>query len=158
MNVLVTERCEIVLQMTKWGRPQRWMQKRTRLYMYKDSNRWSYITILWMRQRQLKWRSMAGKPDYPQKLGCITADLCKLVLTLQHFSTATRFAHFFALSAASYTNTSTHLNWECSKGHTWWAVPMSVKRGTWCKKCAQQNRKSKACCRRSRAFRQTFRP
>ena len=47
-----------ILQKPKWGRPQRWMQKRTKLYICKDSNWWSYITILWMRQRQLKWRSM----------------------------------------------------------------------------------------------------
>ena len=27
MNVLVTERCERVLQMTKWGSPQRWIHE-----------------------------------------------------------------------------------------------------------------------------------
>jgi hypothetical protein len=34
-----------------------------------------------------------------------------------------------------YTNTRTKLLWECSKGHTWEAVPSDVKKGTWCPKC-----------------------
>jgi len=34
-----------------------------------------------------------------------------------------------------YTNSQTKLTWECEKGHTWKAVPSSIKSGKWCKKC-----------------------
>lgn len=33
-------------------------------------------------------------------------------------------------------NNKTHLHWECSKGHTWRAIPNSIKRGRWCPVCA----------------------
>jgi len=35
-----------------------------------------------------------------------------------------------------YVNAQTKLEWECQKGHRWFAVPMSVKQGNWCKRCA----------------------
>jgi len=36
----------------------------------------------------------------------------------------------------AYKNAHTKLLWECAKGHQWKAVPLSVKRGTWCPYCA----------------------
>ena len=35
-----------------------------------------------------------------------------------------------------YVNNSTKLTWRCDLGHTWMATPASVKRGSWCPKCA----------------------
>ena len=35
-----------------------------------------------------------------------------------------------------YINIDTKLEWECDKGHRWRATPYSVKKGSWCKKCA----------------------
>lgn len=35
-----------------------------------------------------------------------------------------------------YINNQTPLIWECEKGHRWKAIPNSIKRGTWCRKCA----------------------
>lgn len=32
-----------------------------------------------------------------------------------------------------YINSKTKLEWQCSNGHTWLAIPSSVKRGTWCR-------------------------
>ena len=43
-----------------------------------------------------------------------------------------------------YINNRTKLEWECAKGHQWWAVPSSVKYGTWCKKCYHQSRVNKS--------------
>ena len=37
-----------------------------------------------------------------------------------------------------YVNNRTKLVWECSEGHTWKAVPNSVKCGNWCPKCAKK--------------------
>ena len=35
-----------------------------------------------------------------------------------------------------YTNNHSKLIWQCAKGHTWEAIPNSVKRGSWCPHCA----------------------
>lgn len=35
-----------------------------------------------------------------------------------------------------YINANSKLLWECSEGHQWKAIPISIKRGTWCPKCA----------------------
>jgi len=36
----------------------------------------------------------------------------------------------------SYINAQQKLNWQCGKGHTWWANANSVKSGSWCPFCA----------------------
>jgi len=36
-----------------------------------------------------------------------------------------------------YINARTHLEWMCAEGHRWFAVPESVKGGTWCKRCSR---------------------
>lgn len=37
----------------------------------------------------------------------------------------------------TYINSKTKLQWECSRGHTWWAKPAEVKnQGTWCPICS----------------------
>jgi hypothetical protein len=35
-----------------------------------------------------------------------------------------------------YLGTSVKLKWQCSEGHTWQAIPSSIKRGSWCPVCA----------------------
>ena len=35
-----------------------------------------------------------------------------------------------------YLNGTTSLEWECSEGHRWFAIPNSVKRGSWCAVCS----------------------
>ena len=42
-----------------------------------------------------------------------------------------------------YVNAKTKLEWECKKGHRWFATPDNVtrERGTWCPKCALENLK-----------------
>ena len=35
-----------------------------------------------------------------------------------------------------YLSNKTKLKWQCSKGHTWLALPSQVKKGTWCPVCA----------------------
>ena len=35
----------------------------------------------------------------------------------------------------TYVTARTKLLWECAEGHQWEALPDSVKRGTWCRKC-----------------------
>lgn len=35
----------------------------------------------------------------------------------------------------NYVNTNTKLRWQCSKGHTWLAIPSNIKSGRWCPEC-----------------------
>jgi hypothetical protein len=39
-----------------------------------------------------------------------------------------------------YTNSSTHLEWECTEGHRWKATPDNIKQGKWCPKCRGKER------------------
>ena len=40
----------------------------------------------------------------------------------------------------TYINSQTKLKWECKNGHIWEARPNDIKRGQWCKKCADEAR------------------
>ncbi len=40
----------------------------------------------------------------------------------------------------NYINAHTKLKWQCVKGHIWEARPCSIKRGSWCPKCAGTTR------------------
>ncbi len=39
--------------------------------------------------------------------------------------------------SAKFINTTSKLIWQCKEGHTWEAVPYSIKRGSWCPYCAK---------------------
>lgn len=36
-----------------------------------------------------------------------------------------------------YIDAQTKLRWQCNEGHVWEAVPMSIKKGSWCPKCSE---------------------
>lgn len=38
--------------------------------------------------------------------------------------------------STSYQNTDSKMQWECSEGHIWLAIPSAVKKGHWCPECA----------------------
>ena len=38
--------------------------------------------------------------------------------------------------STNYINSKTHLEWECSRGHQWFAAPQKIKSGTWCPYCS----------------------
>ncbi len=42
-----------------------------------------------------------------------------------------------------YKNNKTKLKFRCSEGHGWWAVPKSIKEGTWCPECYSKKIKKK---------------
>lgn len=46
-----------------------------------------------------------------------------------------------------YVNKETALKWECALGHRWYARPGKVKRGAWCAKCVNLERRSRWKCR-----------
>ena len=41
--------------------------------------------------------------------------------------------------SSRYVNGKTKLEWECSQGHRWWALPNSVSRGSWCPECYRRS-------------------
>jgi len=43
--------------------------------------------------------------------------------------------------STAYIDNKTKLEWECKDGHTWWAVPSSVKQGCWCPFCGWKMKK-----------------
>ena len=42
-----------------------------------------------------------------------------------------------------YIDNRTRLKWQCKLGHVWAAVPMSIRRGSWCKRCAMREFQAK---------------
>lgn len=40
--------------------------------------------------------------------------------------------------STEYVHSQTSLEWECGRGHRWFAAPNSVKRGTWCRACVRE--------------------
>ncbi len=44
-------------------------------------------------------------------------------------------AHGGKLLSKFYIDASTKLRWRCAEGHTWEAIPNSIKRGSWCRLC-----------------------
>ena len=42
-----------------------------------------------------------------------------------------------------HINARTKLLWECAEKHEWEAIPSSIKKGTWCPKCAAKKRNDK---------------
>lgn len=45
--------------------------------------------------------------------------------------------------STTYINSKEHLEWECSKGHRWFASPSGIKGGNWCEKCSKKQAASK---------------
>jgi len=41
--------------------------------------------------------------------------------------------------SSEYEGPHTALKWQCRKGHTWLAIPNSIRRGTWCPTCRGRN-------------------
>lgn len=41
-----------------------------------------------------------------------------------------------------YVNSQNKLEWECSEGHRWEAVPAKVRCGQWCRKCSGNAKKN----------------
>lgn len=45
--------------------------------------------------------------------------------------------------STTYINSREHLEWECSKGHRWFASPSGIKGGNWCEKCRKKQAAAK---------------
>ncbi len=45
------------------------------------------------------------------------------------------------LLSSAYRGVMVNLKWKCEAGHTWLALPLHVKRGSWCGRCYHDTRR-----------------
>ena len=80
------------------------------------------------------WSDKAGKSD-----SALLALIVKRRLTIEEMNEAAERFGGKCLSSI-YVNNLSHLQWQCSIGHKWSAIPMSVRKGHWCPICASKSR------------------
>jgi hypothetical protein len=98
----------------------------------------SKVKLTWKCELGHRWRA---SPSYVvQGTWCpICARNQRLSLTLFQELVANRGG--MCLSE-TYVNERTALQWRCSDGHEWKALPEKIKRGSWCPTCAKIRRRS----------------
>ena len=87
--------------------------------------------LLWQCVKGHKWWAIPGSVVGGH--WCPTCSKNKK-LTIQLMNELAKIKKGKCLST-EYINARTKLKWECEKGHTWEAVPYSIRNGTWCPKC-----------------------
>jgi hypothetical protein len=48
-----------------------------------------------------------------------------------------------AFISTSFKSVNERYEWRCENGHQWFAAPTDIMKGTWCKKCAINSKRSK---------------
>ena len=94
--------------------------------------------LLWQCATGHQWRATAGS--------FVAGSWCPACarnqrLTLQEFRSLAASKGGRCLSRR-YINKATVLRWRCARGHRWSAQPGPVKRGTWCAKCTNLDKRS----------------
>lgn len=96
-------------------------------------------------KKNLQWRCAQGHvwqatPNSIKNTWCPTcADIEWKILSLKDMRKLAESKGGKCLST-DYVNVNSKLLWQCSEGHTWKAVPSTVKLGHWCPSCAGQER------------------
>jgi len=104
---------------------------------------WKCLSTIYLGGHQkLKWRCKRGHvwmatPSHV-KFGT-SCPYCThhVKLTIDEMRRIAKSRSGFCLSK-NYENKDAALQWQCKKGHTWYAIPGSVKRGTWCPHCSHR--------------------
>lgn len=95
--------------------------------------------LLWECERGHQWRATA--------CSVVAGSWCPVCARNQRL----KLREFRLLAASKggrclsrkYIDKETALRWQCARGHRWSARPGRVKRGTWCARCANLNRRSR---------------
>ena len=96
-------------------------------------------------RRIIKRKCEIIKYDVPENILDLKVDLIK-AYSLPELATRIIEMHSIAKERGGkclsehFLNMNTKLRWECSKGHQWGATPHNVIKGSWCKKCANQQK------------------
>jgi hypothetical protein len=90
---------------------------------------------------KIKWQCKYGHSWLAKPIDVKRGTWCpfeggKLKLTIKEMRGVARQRNGKCLSK-KYINAHHKLKWQCKKGHTWYAVPYSVKNGSWCPECAR---------------------
>ena len=62
-------------------------------------------------------------------------------LTIEEMQVLAKY-HGGKCLSKKYINQSTHLDWECAKGHRWKAQPRHIKHTSWCPECSGKKKKT----------------
>ena len=89
--------------------------------------------LLWECSKGHKWRASTRNIKY-LKTWCREC-VGSLPITIKEMQDLAQERGGKCLSR-EIINGSTPLSWECKDGHTWEAIPNSIKRGSWCGKCS----------------------
>jgi hypothetical protein len=98
--------------------------------------------LLWECKRRHRWKAMPGNLKGGKKkrgTWCLECyNLRRKFRTRDSIERMERLAERRGGRCLSreYVNSKSKLQWQCEKGHCWRAVPVSVKRGSWCPACA----------------------
>ena len=89
---------------------------------------------------KLKWRCNKGHEwlavPYPIKNGIWCPNCSDISLSIEEMKNIAKERDGECLST-NYINNKTKLEWKCSEGHKWFAVPNHIKEGGWCPICAK---------------------
>lgn len=97
---------------------------------------------------QMRWRCALGHEWETVPAAILASHWCPKCAdiarrdTIENLRTIARLRGGKCLSK-KYIDQNTKLLWECSKGHRWMSVPVSIKSGTWCPECAIMERSHK---------------
>lgn len=102
---------------------------------YKNSK----TPLRWQCKKKHEWISVASNVLSGSWCPECAGNL-RLTLEAMHRSAKDRQGKCLSVS---YINSTTHLRWQCKKGHIWGAIPMSILRGSWCPRCAIEARRGR---------------
>ncbi|MGD0651725.1 MAG: hypothetical protein ABSA97_11400 [Verrucomicrobiia bacterium] len=87
--------------------------------------------LLWECEKGHRWRAVP--PSVRMGTWCpVCAGTMRLTIEDMRQSAQKRGGQCLS---EEYVNGRTKLHWRCAAGHEWWAVPDSIRQGTWCPRC-----------------------
>lgn len=97
-----------------------------------DSYRNATTRLEWECARGHRWWACPGAIVHGHWCAACGHDAGKLGIDLMRAIAMERGG---ACVSKSYVNSSTRLEWECARGHRWFATPNTIRRGHWCARC-----------------------
>lgn len=97
----------------------------------------------WQCEKGHRWKASydsVSRISWCPKCGSVQRNNKKFKYNLSNCHAIAKEKNGKCLSRA-YTNVSTKLKWQCSRGHEWYAPFNNIKNGHWCQKCASNNRR-----------------
>ena len=97
----------------------------------------SHSPLIWECEKGHQWKTAFGSIKHGNTWCPHCSNRAKLTIEQMH---ELAFQKGGKCLSKKYINVDTKLKWECDKGHQWESIPYLVKNGSWCPKCASDNR------------------